>query len=129
MLANRCGCLKIKRDMEDKLICAMLSNIKDVTFCHGNYWLKTKKNYIQIIKSQKYIVEKVETRKGNFFMKPIFAEQRKYLQEWTYELIFQNYKFNIDGSIYEKIKKKRNKHLSEQTNKELDDLCKSSENN
>ena len=114
--------------MEDKLICAMLSNIKDVTFSHGNYWLKTKKDYIRIIKSQKYIIEKVETRKRNFFMKPIYAEQCKYLQEWTYELIFQNYKFNIDSSVYEKIKKKRNKYLSKQTNKELDGLCKSSKN-
>jgi hypothetical protein len=114
--------------MEDKLICAMLSNIKDVTFRHGNFWLKTNKDYIRIIQSQKYIFEKVETRKGNFFMKPIYVEQYKYLQEWTYELIFQNYEFNIDGSVYDKIKKKRNKYLSKQINKELDALCKSSEN-
>ena len=52
----------------------------------------------------------------------------QYLQEWTYELIFQNYRFNIDGSVYEKIKKKRNKYLSKQVNEELDSLCNSSEN-
>lgn len=111
--------------MEQKLICAMLNNIQDVDLNQGNLWLKTKDDYIRIIKSQKYIVEKVETKKNNFFSKSIYREQCKYLQEWTYELIFKDYKFNIEKVVYDQIKTKRSEHLSNQVNAELDALCKS----
>lgn len=89
----------------------MLNNIKHVTCIHDNFWLKTKNDYIRLIRTQKYIIEKVETRKGGFLRKPIYAEQCKYLQEWTYELIFKNHKFYVDSSVYEKIKKRREEHL------------------
>ena len=110
--------------MEQKLICAMLSNIQNVNLSHGNFWLKTKDDYIKVIKSQKYIVEKVETKKGNFFSNPIYREECKYLQEWTYELIFKDYKFNIEKAVYDEIKTKRSEYLSNQVNEELDELCK-----
>ena len=35
--------------MEQKLICAMLSNIQNVNLSHGNFWLKTKDDYIKVI--------------------------------------------------------------------------------
>ena len=108
--------------MKSKLINAMLNNIKNIKCYHGNFWLKTKNDYIRVIKSQKYIIEKVETRKGNFFCKPIYAEQCKYIQEWNYELIFENFKCKVDEDLYNKIEKKRKKHLLKIRNKELNKL-------
>ncbi len=110
--------------MEEKLICAILSNIKDVEFIRGNFWIKTKKGYIKICRIQKFIIEKVEIKKGNFFRKPIYKEKIKYLQEWSYELSFLDYNFNIDGSIYEEIKTKRDEYLYNMIIEELDSLCK-----
>jgi hypothetical protein len=114
--------------MKDKIICALFNNIKDVDFFtqfgSDNICLKTKKGYIKIVKTQKYIIELAETRKGNFFRKAIYSEKCKYIKEWTYELFFDNYQFNIDSYVYDELVSKRNEYLLKQVNKELDDLCK-----
>lgn len=112
--------------MKDKLICAMLSNIKDVTCKNGNFWLETKDDYIRVITTQKFIIEKVEDRKGNFFRKTTYREYRNYLQEWTYELVFKKFRFDLDKSVYEKIKEKRNEYIAKKIDEELDNLCKPS---
>jgi hypothetical protein len=110
--------------MKDKLLKAMLNNVEKIQFYYENYNLETKIGCIRLFKNQKYIIEKVEIRKGTWFRKALYERERRYIQEYHYEITFNGMKFEVEESEYNKIKKKRGKYLLKRQSEELDKLIK-----
>lgn len=109
--------------MKGKLLCALLSNVKDIDYVHGNFWLQTKQGWISLCKSKKYIIETIIIRKGTWFTKAIIREQSKYINEYDYELLYLDKEYEVDEEDYIKIYQEYNRLKNEAIEKELDELC------
>lgn len=64
------------------------------------------------------------TRKATFFSKAIFSKQTKYLNDWDYKIIFDEYNIDITKQEYDEILELKINHSKNKKIKEIDDLCK-----
>lgn len=67
--------------------------------------------------------ENIEIRKGTWFTRAIIREQSKYINEYSYELLYLDKKYDVDEEDYSKINQEYKRLKNGAIEKELDKLC------